>query len=359
MPRIVKVQSVNRVPLGSGSMKILFLVSLILTAPALVLAEGPPSVSWDSLDERLQWEVGQGFSGVVLIARDGEVVFHKAYGLATREQQTAMRPDSILAIGSTPIDFTMAGALVLIERGQLKLADPITKYFADVPADKQGITLGYLMTGKSGLPDFHDLPGDRDRDHAWIDRDEAVRRIMNQKLLFAPGKGRKSSHSAWGLVAAIIEIVSGTTYPEFVRENLFKPAGMRDTGFFGEPYPETRMAVGYGPQKDGKINAPPYWGKTSWLVMGSGGQVSTAQDMWLWTRFLRDKLLSKKSLLYFGSGNDMATAGNAYGFEVMYAGNSKSYMIVLTNSANRENLPRLYQLGEALTALVTARKPRP
>jgi hypothetical protein len=134
---------------------------------------------------------------------------------------------------------------------------------------------------------------------------------------------------------------------------------MHDTGFFGEAYPAERMAVGYGPRSDGQINAPPYWGKTSWLVMGSGGQVSTATDMWLWTKYLREKLLSKKSLLYFGSGNSMATAGNAYGFEVMYAGNARSFMIVLTNSATRDNLPRLYQLGESLTTLVTGRKAGP
>lgn len=335
------------------------LVFLLGTSTDACAAEQAPAVTWDTLDERMQWEVEQGFSGVVLLAREGGIVFHKAYGLANREQRIAMRADSILAIGSTPIDFTMAAALLLIERDKLHLSDPITKFLSDVPADKRAITIGYLLTQKSGLPDFHDLPGDRNRDHARIDRDEAVRRILNQKLLFAPGKGQKSSHSAWGLLAAIVEIVSGQTYEEFTCEHLFKPAGMRDTGFFGEPCPESRMAVGYGPQRDGEINAPPYWGKTSWLVMGSGGQVSTAQDMWLWTRYLRTRLLSKKSLVYFGSGGEMATAGNAYGFEVMYAGNAQSFMIVLTNSANRDNLPRLYQLGESLTALVTGRKRRP
>lgn len=347
----------------STAIRAMVVVGLLLSSTrhsaAKSAPDAPPSVTWDTLDERMQWEVGQGFSGVVLIARDGDVVFHKAYGLADREKPIAMRPDSILAIGSTPIDFTMAGILLLIERGKLQLTDPIGKYFADVPPDKQAITIGYLLTEQSGLPDFHDLPGDRDRDHAWIDRDEAVRRILNQKLLFAPGKGRKSSHSAWGLLAAVIEVVSGQTYPEFTREQLFKPAGMTDTGFFGEPYAESRMAVGYGPQRDGEINAPPYWGKTSWLVMGSGGQVSTAKDMWLWTKFLRGKLLSKKSLLYFGSGNSMATAGNAFGFEVMYAGNARSFMIVLTNSANRQRLPGLYELGESLTTLVTGRKAQP
>jgi hypothetical protein len=61
----------------------------------------------------MQWEADHGYAGVVLVARDGKVVFHKAYGMANREKNIPMRPDTILAIGSTPIDFTKAGILLL------------------------------------------------------------------------------------------------------------------------------------------------------------------------------------------------------------------------------------------------------
>ncbi len=63
---------------------------------------------------------------------------------------------------------------------------------------------------------------------------------------------------------------------------------MVDTGFYGDPVPAERLAVGYGPLSDGEINAPPYWGETSWLVMGSGGQVSTAGDTVRWLTAMRD-----------------------------------------------------------------------
>lgn len=86
-----------------------------------------------------------------------------------------MKVDTILAIGSTPIDFTKAGILLLAERGKLSLDDPITKYFDKVPDEKKAITLKHLMTGRSGLQDFHDVPEDRDPDHGWIDRAEAVK----------------------------------------------------------------------------------------------------------------------------------------------------------------------------------------
>jgi CubicO group peptidase (beta-lactamase class C family) len=318
----------------------------------------PPSVSWDSLETRMKWEADLGFSGIVLVARDGKVVFHKAYGMANRAKRIAMRPDTILAIGSTPIDFTKAGILVLAGRGKLSLKDPITKYLDGVPEDKKAITIEHLLTGRSGLQDFHDLPRDPNPVHSWIDRGEAVRRILDQKLLFEPGKGRKASHSASGLLAVLIEIVSGQSYQDFTREHLFKPAGMKDTGFFGEKYAEERMAVGYGRRKDGEINAPPYWGKTSWLVMGSGGQVSTAEDMWRWIQAIKGgKILSRDLLkIYAGQGEGMLVGGDMYGFEIMYAGNPRSFMVVMSNAGTSKQMPRLRRLGEELTALVLDRK---
>jgi CubicO group peptidase (beta-lactamase class C family) len=321
-------------------------------------AEGPPPVGWESIPERMQWEAEHGFSGVLLVAREGKVVFEKAYGMANRDKQIPMRIDTVMGIGSTPIDFTKAGILLLAERGKLKLSDRITKYFHDVPADKQAITITHLMTGRSGLPNFHDVPTDRDPDHSWIDRDEAVRRILAQKLLFPPGQGARHSHSAWGLLAAILEITSGQTYPEFTREHLFKPAGMNDTGFFGDPYPAERLAIGYGPRTDGKINAPPYWGKTSWLVMGSGGQVSTAPDMWRWVQAIYGgKILSPASLRRYGDGQGIFAGGDVYGFEIVYAGNNRSAMVLMTNTGSPQRMPGWQRLTEDFAALVLERKP--
>ncbi len=318
-----------------------------------------PVATLDNLDARMKWEAEQGFSGVVLVAREGKVAFHKAYGTANREKKIEMKPDTVFGIGSTPIDFTRAGILLLVDRGKLSLKDPITKYFANVPADKKTMTLEHLMTGRSGLPDFHDVESDRDKDHSWIDREEAVGRILGQKLLFEPGTKRAHSHSAFGLLAAVIEIASGRTYQEFTREHLFKPAGMTDTGFFGEKCPEERTAVGYGPRKDGAVNAPPFWGKTSWLVMGSGGQVSTALDMWKWAQAVRGgKILSKESTkIYAGFGEGMLIGGDMYGFEIMYAGNDQSFMVVISNAGSPRRMPVLRKLGQDLTALVVERKP--
>lgn len=334
-------------------------LGLTLVFSLAMPVDDPPPVSWETLPARMAWEANNGFAGVVLVVRDGSIVFHEAYGLANREKKIPMRPDTILGIGSTPIDFTKVSILRLAEEGRLSLSDPITKFFEGVPEDKRAMTLDHLMTGRSGLEDFHDVPTDRDPDHSWIDRDEAVRRILGGKLLFPPGTSRRHSHSGYGLLAAVVEIASGKSFAEFTREKIYEPAGMTDTRFFGEPYPEDRMAIGYGPRKDGEINAPPYWGKTSWLVMGSGGQVSTAMDMVRFNRAIHGGLLlSPESVRRFvGPESQMLVGGDAYGFEIMYTAGARSFMIVMGNAGSPATIPGLRRLGRDLAALVSGTPP--
>ena len=312
------------------------------------------ALTWENLEAELEAAAKNGFEGAVLLARDGKIVFHQAYGLANREQQIQNETDTVFAIGSAPIDFTHASILLLRDRGKLILDDKITKYFDNVPADKSNISIRHLMTGRSGLPDFHDLPADQDPDHSWIDRGEAVRRIMNQKLLFVPGEGDQHSHSAWVLLAAIVEVSSGQSYQEFTRENLYQPAGMRDTGFFGDPVDENRIAVGYGFRKSAEPNSPPNWGKTSWLVMGSGGQVATLKDLFQWEVALRaGKILSPKSTSQFiGTTNRISADGDMYGFEFLHSHNPECMFMLISNTiSTREKRKAFDALGRRLYEL--------
>ncbi|HEU4928824.1 MAG TPA: serine hydrolase domain-containing protein, partial [Candidatus Krumholzibacteria bacterium] len=160
-------------------------------------------ITWENLSERLEEEATKGFTGTVLVVRGGEIVLHNGYGFANREEKIANGTETIFAIGSTPIDFTRGAILKLEEQGKLKTSDPITKYFDQVPADKQSMTIDHLMNRGSGLPDFHHVAGvDADPDLTWIDRDTAVQRILGATLLFPPGEGEAHSHSAWVLLAA-------------------------------------------------------------------------------------------------------------------------------------------------------------
>ena len=153
----------------------------------------------------------------------------------------------------------------------------------------------------------------------------------------------------------MIEIVSGKSYQDFTREHLFGPAGMKDTGFFGEKLPEGRFAVGYGSMTEGEINAPPYWGPTSWLVMGSGGMVSTTHDLLRWMKALRaGKLLKEESLdQYWSPPGAVLAGGDMFGFEIVYTEGPDTLMILTSNAVDGTKRMRWRELARALARLVT------
>lgn len=238
-------------------------------------------VTWETLPATLADLERTGFSGVVLARRGGREVLREAYGMADRDLGRTTSPDLIYGIGSGPVGFTRTAAFLLASRGQLDLDASISSYIDGVPQDKHGITPQLILDGKSGLPDFHHVAGDWDPDLAWIDRETALQRILSQPLLFEPGSEEAHSHSAYGLLAVLIERVSQRSYQDFVRSEILDPLGMDNTGFYGESLGRnaSAFAVGYGPSAVGAPNIPPNWGPTSWLVMGSGGMFSSLDDM--------------------------------------------------------------------------------
>ena len=126
---------------------------------------------------------------------------------------------------------------------------------------------------------------------------------------------------------------------------------MKDTGFFGEALPEHRVAVGYGFQQSSDPNSPPNWGRTSWLVMGSGGQTSTLRDIARWEIAIRrGKLLSPESTkLYLASSSGVASDGDMFGFEFMHSKNPDAMFLLISNAIDsRDKRARFDQLGRAL-----------
>lgn len=278
------------------------------------------TLEWENVAAHFDRLAAQGFSGVVHIRRGDDVALHQAYGIANRPLGIESRLDTVYGIGSTPIDFTVAGILLLAQQGRVGLDDPVTRYFPGVPPDKRGLTIRHLISGQSGLPDFHDLESDWDADLAWIDRATAVRRILTQPMLFLPGEGRAHSHSAYGLVAAIIEQVSGQSYFDFMRVNFFEPAGMTRTGMYGSAggLSVADFAEGYGQSSVGLPNIPPNWGPTSWLVMGSGGMYSTLEDMLKFYRLVRSGRVLGPAVSSRFKGESVAIGGSDRGFYLLH-----------------------------------------
>ena len=309
-------------------------------------------IDWENIAERLTEEEQAGFAGTVLVVREGKTMLHKGYGYADAAAARPNTTETIFDIGSTPIDFTRAAVLKLQDDGRLALSNTIDQFFDHVPEDKQSITLHHLMTSRSGLGNFHHLPEDQDHDLSWIDRDEALRRIFEKPLLFVPGEGESHSHSAYSVLAAVVEVVTGQTYASYLQKTFFDPIGMDRTGFYGDQvrFSDEAMATGYGPSRAGERNNPRYWGPTSWLVMGSGGMVSNPSDMYRWLQAMyAGNYLSEDAMAVYRHGG-VVSGGTDRGFLLIYLDNPSSTVILSSNVLDADN--RQQAVARALVEMV-------
>ena len=274
-----------------------------------------------------------GFSGAVLVDIKGEKIISKGYGFSDREKQLKNHSNTVFDIGSITKQFTAAGILKLEMMGKLSVEDKLSKYFP-VPEDKAAITIHHLLTHSAGLP------GGIGDDYENISTQDFLGSAFNTQLLFAPGEGYKYSNVGYSILAVIIEKISGKSYEHFLYENLWKPAGMEQTGYSRPDFKDENIAIGY--HRNGKI-----WGKPNeqnWNLdapflnlKGNGGILSTAEDMYKWDKALKtDKILSADALEkyvtpYVKEGQD-AQSYYAYGWAIYTT--SRGTKLVAHNGGN-------------------------
>ncbi len=255
-----------------------------------------------------------GFSGAVLIAKNDSILLREGYGWSDQEKAIPITPPTFFDIGSFVKAFTATAIMQLVERGKLKLTDTITKYFKEVPSDKRNITIHHLLTHSSGLvyDDFYDQISQTARD-SIKNRNSYIHRILRFPPGYETGKGRSYSNTGFALLAAIIEIVSGIPYEKYLQENLFKPAGMHETGYSIPLNYETKVAHGYndGPTDYGFPWTTQWEGHVPlWDLMGNGGMLSTVDDLFKWAQAINsNKLISDatKTIMFTRYGpNDQA-----------------------------------------------------
>jgi CubicO group peptidase (beta-lactamase class C family) len=219
------------------------------------------------------------FSGSVLIARKGELLVSKGYGLADREKQIANTPQTKFDIASLTKQFTAVAILQLQQQGKLNVQDPICKYIADCPAAWQPITIHQLLTHTSGFPD-----STANRDPAAIPA-QTVALIKNQPLEFKPGEKHSYTNANYIVLSAIIEQVSGKSYEAFLQEHILTPLKMQDTGV---NHAQEILATGYS----GSVSHSPR-DNSNWA--GAASLYSTVEDLYRWDQALyTDQLISKE-----------------------------------------------------------------
>ena len=228
--------------------------------------------------EVTQLTARDAFSGVVLLARGGQPIFQKAWGLADRGLSVPNRIDTKFNIGSIGKAFTRAAVMDLVKSNRLALSDTVAKHLPGIKipsADR--ITIEQLLDMKSGLGDifgkrYQETPKENLRELS-----DFLPLFETAPLRFEPGQGRQYSNAGYVVLGLIIERVSGKPYWDFVRERVLAPAGMTSTGPFGPDEIVVNRATGYTKSESG------VWRSNVYALPGrassAGGVFSTAADL--------------------------------------------------------------------------------
>lgn len=238
------------------------------------------------LDEAIRAAGGSKLWGTVLVAKGGEIVLSKGYGFADyRTKPNA--PDTLFELASASKQVTATAILRLEQQKKLSTSDPLSKFWKDLPTDKRAITLDHLLHHTAGFDPEIGVP------YAWVgSRDVYVKQVLAKPVVDAPGDKFAYSNVGYALLAAVVEEVTGKTFEEYVRRELFAAAGLVDTGFIKDERLVKSDRVTKRACDDCQADwtaANWYWG---WGYRGMGGVVSTALDVFAWDRALRgEKIL--------------------------------------------------------------------
>lgn len=286
--------------------------------------------------------------GAVLVSRDGKTLLNRGYGYADLEWKLPDGPDTKFRLASITKQFTAASILLLQERGRLKLSDPVKTYIPNAPSTWDHITIYNLLTHTSGIPDLTSMPGFMSQLGNPTTPEQQIKWFLNKPLEFPPGTKYEYSNSGYILLGYIIEKLARTSYQQFVRDNIFVPLGMRDSGYDSNQAIISDRASGYSPGANALMNAS-YIDMTQ--PFSAGGLYSTAHDLLRWEEGLfGGKVLSPAALRemttpflnQYGCGlridsfdtyTDIHHSGGINGFnsEMDYFPKKKLTVIVLVN----------------------------
>lgn len=271
------------------------------------------------------------FNGNVLVAENGKIIYQDALGYADYNTRRMLNNNSVFELASLSKQFTAMGIMICKEKGLLNYDDKVIKFFPLFPYSN--ITIRQLLTHTSGLPGYEEQ-FEKNWDHTQIATNKYIPILLAQQhdtLFFAPGTKWKYSNTGYTMLASIIERVSGMSFTDFMKKNIFKPLGMEHTFIYNtrrslKKIPDN-YALGfvYSDSLHRYIlpDSLPKFDYVYYLdgIVGDGCVNSTTGDLFKWDRALYgNKLVSKAVLdemlspLVPTSPRDTT---NFYGFGVM------------------------------------------
>ncbi len=257
----------------------------------------------------------RGFSGQILIAKNGEVIFEDYKGYSNFSDKTAIDPETPIHLASISKTFTGMAALKLWEQDKLDLKAPVTKYLANFPYTD--VTIEQLLSHRSGLPDYtyfmeshqYKTIKVKNRRGRWVKKLQLIKSetpfrqglYNNQDVLdymvskrpapaAKPDRVFKYCNTNFVMMALIIEKISGQDFPTYMAETLFKPLKMDNTFIFS-----AKSIDKYTPSYNARM--VPYRIEKYDCIYGDKNVYSTARDMYLWDKALTEGTYIKASTL--------------------------------------------------------------
>ncbi|WP_298895114.1 serine hydrolase [uncultured Psychroserpens sp.] len=265
---------------------ILFFISI--SSIAITQNQNQSSTLYSRIDNYLESAVKNGFTGAITVIKNESIVINKGYGIANKNTQTQNNPNTIFDIGSNTKQFTATAILKLIEMGKINENNPLSLFFKNLPVDKQNITIHQLLTHTSGFVDTIGNDFDEITSKQFFDT------LFASKLLFSPGEKYEYSNVGYSVLGKIIELASGLEYEVFLSQNLFIPAGMKQTGYLLPKWNTKEISRSYNRgilESESPILKYKKNGTISWHLKANGGINSTQNDMILWYNALKSNTI--------------------------------------------------------------------
>jgi len=194
----------------------------------------------------------------VLVAQGGKILLHAGYGFADLGLETAAKDETVYHIVGPMLPFTGIAVMQLVERGKLSLDDDISKYIPEFPMQGHRVSIRQLLNHTSGIVDYHYL-GDpieaTSREPKALD--EVMALYADKDWVNEPGKKWDWSISGFSLLVTVVERVTGESFPDYVQQNIFTPAGVKSTTYCddfsvvrGLSHAYRRFGAGYEPANE-------------------------------------------------------------------------------------------------------------
>lgn len=240
-----------------------------------------------------QFNIGS-FAGAVLVSYKGQIIYKDAFGYANRKLKIPNTVNTAFQIGSISKQFTAIAILQLVAQGKITLDTRVETIYPDFPYE--GITIRMLLTHRSGLPNYiYQLENSSLNKNELISNQQMINYMIQlyEKCYSQPNKRYQYSNTGYALLASIVEKISGLSFDEYLKKNIFEPLGMKNTFLYNDYYEnkfseDISVATGYlSPFQEAKfcyLNG----------IKGDKGMFSTIEDLHKWdTSLYKDYILPK------------------------------------------------------------------